>query len=85
MPKRHKRAVIIRGYTVEIIKIVAISLLALVCGIGVARQGVARGNITTKAGAIRVNIFGRVVVADFINFRDGLIFYRLAVLPTGSV
>ena len=68
----------------EIIKIVAISLLALVCGIGVARQGVARGNITTKAGAVRVTIMGRVIVADFVNFRDGLIFYRLAVLPIGA-
>ena len=65
----------------ELIKALALALLALLAGAGLARQGVARGNITTKAGAVRVTVFGRVIIADFVNFRDGLIFYRLAVLP----
>ena len=67
----------------EIIKAIALMTLALLAGVGLARQGVARGNITTKAGAVRVTIRGRIVIADFVNFRDGLIFYRLAVLPVG--
>jgi hypothetical protein len=66
----------------ELLKVGVFIILALMAGCAVAHQGVIRGDVSAKVGVFRVDILGRRVVADFINFRQGLIFYRLAVMPT---
>jgi hypothetical protein len=69
---------------VEILKIALFAGLALLAGCAVAYQGVIRGDVSAKVGTFKVTILGHVLVADFVNFRKDLIFYRLAVLPTGQ-
>jgi hypothetical protein len=66
---------------VELIKIGLVVGLALLAGCAVAHQGVVRGSTSTLAGTFNVNILGRVVVADFVNFRPGLVYFRLAIVP----
>ena len=57
--------------------------LALFAGFSVGRAGVITGNMTARVGTFQMSILGRYIAGDFVNFREGKVFYRIVVLPLG--
>lgn len=58
-----------------------LSLLALLAGYSLARQGVLTGRAASLVGAFDLRVMGRRVLVDVLQIRPDKVYFRLAVLP----